>query len=412
LADVKRRTQVTDAAKTVRVYEYPKVSASSPFLPLPTIAFAARFGPAVPNDDPAAPKEPQFAAGASLLAPNAALQTYPSTVDGRPSPTRYSLISMEGSALLYISGHFAWKPVKQFRIGASFQLLAGSFKSTLMLNANPADRLIGAPEDPQYDTLTELDAKPIIAPSGALGMIFEPTPAVRIGLSGQLPVWVNAPATNKVRLPSAAVFDRASQDGDGVRVKFRLPPILRAGVEVRVPMAEKREIRAELAYVREFWSMHDTIDIVPDGLALKGITGFPSPFTIPKISLPRNFQDSNSFRLGGEFGMPIGQDNRLTIRLGVNYETSAIPRAYLSALTVDMNKLTPGLGVGFNFGEKFRLDATYQRVIAFTVDVAPEEAAIPKVNPVAGNPTSGEAINGGTYSAGANILGLGMNYKF
>jgi hypothetical protein len=34
------------------------------------------------------------------------------------------------------------------------------------------------------------------------------------------------------------------------------------------------------------------------------------------------------------------------------------------------------------------------------------------VNPVKGNPTDTEKINGGTYSARANVLGVGLNYVF
>ena len=45
-----------------------------------------------------------------------------------------------------------------------------------------------------------------------------------------------------------------------------------------------------------------------------------------------------------------------------------------------------------------------------TVD--PAEAQVPRVNPVRGNPTATEAINGGDYSARAIILGVGVNYKF
>jgi hypothetical protein len=37
---------------------------------------------------------------------------------------------------------------------------------------------------------------------------------------------------------------------------------------------------------------------------------------------------------------------------------------------------------------------------------------VPRVNPVRGNPTATEKINGGEYSARALVLGVGVNYKF
>ena len=44
--------------------------------------------------------------------------------------------------------------------------------------------------------------------------------------------------------------------------------------------------------------------------------------------------------------------------------------------------------------------------------VPPDQAKMPRVNPVQGNPTKTEAINGGDYSARAIILGVGAQYKF
>ena len=65
---------------------------------------------------------------------------------------------------------------------------------------------------------------------------------------------INAPATINVRLPSAAVFDKATQDGTAARVRFQLPPVLRFGIEYRTDVGDESDIRVEAAYVREFWS--------------------------------------------------------------------------------------------------------------------------------------------------------------
>jgi hypothetical protein len=54
----------------------------------------------------------------------------------------------------------------------------------------------------------------------------------------------------------------------------------------------------------------------------------------------------------------------------------------------------------------------YSHTFAGPKDVDPATAAIPRVNPVKGNPTATESINGGTYRVSANLLGLGMQYKF
>ena len=58
------------------------------------------------------------------------------------------------------------------------------------------------------------------------------------------------------------------------------------------------------------------------------------------------------------------------------------------------------------------MDAVGSLVLLNGTTVDPAEAEVPRVNPVRGNPTAGEAINGGDYSARAIVLGVGLNYKF
>ena len=399
-SEFKRRTQVVDASGTVRTYDYPTVKGSTPFLPIPTIAGSYAFG-----------DKKQYTLAGAILAPYVPIATYPGTVDGQPAPSRYSLLSLDGSALVQLGGYFAWKPTPEIRIGAGLDVLVGKFASTVVFNANPADRLIGAPEDPAYDAAAQMSVGPIFAPSGGIGAIFEPDEHVRIGIAGHLPFWISAPATLKVRLPTAAPFDRARQDGDSSTVSFRLPGTLRAGVEFRQNLGNEKKIRIEVAYVREFWSLHDTIDVVPKSIKLVDVTGFPSPFNVAPISLPRNFQDSNSIRLGGEFTFKGLFDYKTDLRGGISYETSAVPKEWVSPLTVDANKVQIGGGLGVYIG-KWRLDTAFSYIFAPEVNVDPATAAVPRVNPVKGNPTAGEAINGGTYTVRALTLGGGLNYKF
>jgi hypothetical protein len=37
---------------------------------------------------------------------------------------------------------------------------------------------------------------------------------------------------------------------------------------------------------------------------------------------------------------------------------------------------------------------------------------VPQINPVRGNPTATESVNGGTYAARAEVVGVGVNYVF
>lgn len=403
-SEYKRKTQVADGSGTVRTYDYPRVDGTTPFLPIPTLGGSYAFGDRYRKE---------FTVGFGIFAPYTAIASYPLTVNGRESPSRYSLVSLDGSALVVAGAYIAYKPIEQIRIGLGLQAMVGTFKSKVVFSASPPDRLISAPEDPSYDSLSELSVGPILAPSGNFGIIAEPERHVRIGLSGQLPFFVNAPATIKVRLPAAAVFDKAYQDGEDARVRFRLPPIVRAGIEYRTDLGEKDWLRIEAAYVREFWSLHESIDVRPENVKLYNITGFPSPFGVAPISLPRNFQDSNSFRGGFEYSTKsIFTSNRTDLRAGISYETSAIPEEWVSPLTYDANKLIGSVGASLHAGDNWRLDAVAALVLLDGTQVAPDKAKVPRVNPVQGNPTKTESINGGDYSARAIILGVGAQYKF
>jgi len=395
-----RRSQATDVNGTVRNYDFPAVNGTSPVLPIPTLGVSYAFG-----------EKKEWTGAFGIMAPYTAITTYPLNVNGQPAPSRYSLVSLDGSALVIPGLYMAYKPIEQVRVGIGVQALVGTFASTQVFSACPTDHLVCAPEDPTYDTFSQLKVGPIFAPSGNAGATFVPEKHVRIGISGQLPFTINAPATVTVKLPNAVVFDKAQQVGQDAHVRFKLPAVLRAGVEARNEFADKSLLRVEAAYVREFWSAHDAITITPDNITLVNVQGFPSPFGVAPINLPRNFQDSNSFRLGGEYTLAVSS-YVIDVRMGVNYETSAVPPAYVSPLTIDMDKLTLGIGGGLHIGEHLRLDGVYAHVFTGVLTVSPAEAAVPRVNPVRGNPTPVDAVNGGTYSARADVLGVGLNYKF
>ncbi len=398
-ADYTRRTQVIDGSGVARVYQYPTVSSTTPFLPIPTLAASHHFGS-------------RFTGALAVMGPNAALQNFPTEVGGQPAASRYSLVSLNGSVLAVLSAGGALKITEKFTVGANLQAMLGSFTSRVYFNANPADRFLGAPEDPNYDTDAQLSAKPIVAPSGNLGLKYQLTDWLRVGLSGQLPFWINAPATVKTRLPDVALFDNAQQVGDRGRVKFVLPAVVRLGVEYKKVWEERRYLAVEVAYVREFWSMHKNIDVATSDVTLTGITGFPSPFYVPPIKIPRNLKDSNSFRLGGEYSFPVSEKVAIAARAGVSFETSSADPAWVSPLTIDGNKVIPSLGAGVYIGKGLRLDASFTKVFMFGVDVDPAVAQVPRINPVAGNPVATEPINGGSYRVTANLFGLGVNYKY
>ncbi len=390
------RSALTTSApptQTTFVQSRSPVSGTTPFLPIPTIVGSYRWG-----------ESQKFAVAGGVYAPDAALLSYPE--DG---PQRYSLISLAGSILAVPGVWFAYQPVEQFQVGVGVQLLTGFLHTTVDFSACVPDHFMCASEDPRYDALAKLGTAPIFAPSANAGMTWIPHRAVRVGVSAQAPFVVDTSATVDVRLPTAVVFDNAHQDGNTAHLHLDLPPILRAGVEVR-PL-ESQDLRIELAYVREFWSVQKSLDITPQGITIDGITGFPPRFGVASISVPRGMVDSNSIRLGGEYAYSV-QGVRLAARAGVAYETSALPTSYVTPFTVDGDKVVASLGGSLFVGPRLRLDAVVSHPFQADAHVDARTAAVPIVNPVQANPTPVDHVNGGSYHVDLWVIGGGLEYRY
>jgi hypothetical protein len=95
-----------------------------------------------------------------------------------------------------------------------------------------------------------------------------------------------------------------------------------------------------------------------------------------------------------------------------------VPPAYLSVLTVDLDKVQLAFGGSIYVGAKknLRLDAVLAHTFAFTTEVDPHEAQIEKVAVVRANaptdPSTTVKVNGGRYEAAADVIGIGLNWKF
>ncbi|MCC6214194.1 MAG: outer membrane protein transport protein [Polyangiaceae bacterium] len=374
------------------IQTFPEVEGTSPVLPIPTLVYSHPIGDLV-----VAP---------AVWAPYAAITSYPERVGGQPAPQRYSLITLDGSALAVGGLYAAYRFGETLAIGAGVEALAGYFQTSVAFSACVPDRFLCAPEQPDYDAYSQLRVGPIVAPSGILGATWVASDALRVGASFHLPSWIDAPATVDVRLPTASVFDGARQDGNRGRVAFELPWIARAGVEVRPAEA----LRVEAAFVYEAWSVHDSIRLEPEGVALLNVQAFPERYSVAPIELPRGFQDAWSVRVGAEYGFEL-EGYRLVSRAGVNYEKSAIPPEYLSVTTVDLDKVTLAIGGGLHIG-RWRFDAVVGQVLGAPQKVDPRRAAIAQVNPVQANPSENpNIVNGGSYGANAGVFGVGLVYQ-
>jgi long-chain fatty acid transport protein len=104
-------------------------------------------------------------------------------------------------------------------------------------------------------------------------------------------------------------------------------------------------------------------------------------------------------------------DYPVATRAGLSYESSAVPPAYLSLASLDFDKVTLSLGGSLYVGEHWRFDGLYAHTFVSGVTEPAADAKIPRINPLNGGAPF-ESVNGGTYAARADLIGLGLNYRF
>jgi len=390
----RRELSIDDSSGTPQTVHSPTVRGDTERLPLPTLigAYSTKNGRLT------------FAAG--IFSPTFALLSFPTKEEGQPSPARYTLGGFSDSRLAWAGAWLTYRPNEQLSLGAGVHALMGTFRSALDFTLSLPDRLLAAPEDPDYDAHGRIGVGPFVAPSGTLGAQYAPMSALAFGVSGDLPTWIDSDSTFDVRLPESAVFDSVSVRGKRAQVRMRLPGVIRAGIQVR-PI---ERLAIEVAYVREFWSAHDAIVVNPKGVRIEGIPGGPPSIALPTIRIARGFRDASSYRLGAELDGQLGTRTWF-LRTGVSYEESAVPPAYLSLSSLDFDKLMLALGVAANVLPALRVDLTFAHLILMPANVSAGDAQLTRVNPLSGNATA-EAVNGGSYRARGNVLSAGFAYLF
>ncbi len=415
--------------------EHPEVCNSGPPGPVPELAFAWRVSD-------------QLGIGLGVLAPAAVGhtiwgddvqigdRTYRGVVDGRPSPLRYNLI--EAQLLIFFpTVGIGWAPNKMISFGLSFGWGIGLFDFT-----NIARPVRG--EDYGLDVLTELSASDLFIPRLTFSVQVQPHDNLDIMAGFMMQGNVNAEgdvtltsgyyreeALETLVIPNAQLNARQPwQVNFGIRYADRKVPRLRnrgttSQVSGRVEDSMQNERwDIELNVVYEFNSRVDNFDVAlpsnpdrPDGnWIIQADTGLPA--ALPRsLTLPHNWQDQLSIRLGGDLNIIPGT---LAIRAGVSYETTGVASGYEQTDFMPFARVGGHVGATLRLG-RFDISLAYAYLHQFNRTVTDEDAQIPQVNaestlaeeegiePMFGDPT---IINAGTYTSRFHVLSLGLNYHF
>jgi long-chain fatty acid transport protein len=361
----------------------PALDGSMDLLPIPTLVLTWK------------PKQvPWLTVAGGVWVPYLGLNSWPA--DG---PQRYSTITLKGSLILVLELAAAFKLNEHVFIGAGFQDLIMKFKSTRNLSA--CTELNCAPEDQSFDSPTQVTASTFFTPSANAGLTIA-YPKWRFGLSVQAPFVVHADSSVQSKLPTDPMFANAVLVGDSATTSFTVPLMIRAGFELR-PI---HGLRVEAGVDYEAWSMQDRFTIQPHNIYIDNVPGI-GRYYLNTMYIERHLTDSVSVHIGGEME---AINNRLWVRAGYLFESSATPDQYASVFAPDGLKNMIALGVGARLFGPVRIDVSYAHVFFNDRSVDWKASKSLQTNPI--QPSLEVGVGGGDYHMAADILAAGLDGRF
>ncbi len=271
--------------------------------------------------------------GLGIYGPPKADRTWP-----RDGPQRYHEVTsnnLQAHYTLALAYEFPWK---RLRLGFSAQAIKQTIATSLVLNAVPEGlENPDVPEDTDFDVLVAVKAQSKFIPGGIMALSLKPfdnTPFI-VSLTYQLPYNVVAEGKAELQLGSLLEAIGAKVEGDAVAARLSMPGVLRWGMLYGDPTGA---FDIELTLVWEQWQRNKEIVFQPKGIAVS--TAFMRN-EIPDVVLQQDWQDTVSIRLGGAYALI---KDRVRLRAGAFYESSAVKPGLTTVSTLDLPKLGATIG--------------------------------------------------------------------
>ncbi len=344
---------------------------------------------------------------------------YPET-----GPQRYMLQKSHILALFPGVG-IGYNVNRYFQIGAVF-LSGMTFveveqAARLSVNANESRH---RNEDLGGDAKFRLKAKDMFMPTGIIGIMSNPVDWLDLGLSVKFPVKVEARGTVELEPASLDEPDAEIVGDDTVVLRQSFPWVVRAGARYI-----HRYFDVEVDFVYESWSQLDAfeIDFVTcpgaNGGGMKAKQGDPctqvmtasAPVALDDAKIPKNFRDTYSVRLGGDFALWPGH---ILGRIGAFYQTSTFPKNY-DTMNLDFPFAGEQLGVGGGLtvraNQHLDLNVGYMHIFQRKVEVTQgivQQASNQIVGPDGDLISPGNTVNNGLYEVALNLFGASFQGRF
>jgi long-chain fatty acid transport protein len=356
------------------------------------------------------------------------------------APTRYMLTGTD-ILMAYYSLAVAYGEKNTWGVGVTLSwvdLISGRF--SLFVNAFNPDIGGGAFVEERMDVQADLYFHDRVGVVGTIGGWYKPVESVELALSARLPP-LNIDATGHTNLRfadnaglGAQTFYQSGIDTNGLdglvaydedgkpvgadiptALQFTYPMTARAGVRYSHKVGEGDERRelfdVEFDTVWEGWSALDEFAVQLKGYMQNTVSGKPAsgadklPFN--PINIPKNYQDTWSFRLGGQYAPA----RWVAVRTGAYYETAAIPDKYTNLDFASFDRIGVGMGASGTFNG-VTLSLAYSHAFQPERQVSVDTTEVYKQYPLlATQPTGPDArVGAGTFASSYDVFSFALSY--
>jgi long-subunit fatty acid transport protein len=315
--------------------------------------------------------------------------------DGTEAAQRYSEIEYHALQMEMALGAGYELPWYRLRLGVTGTMIRQTVDTSLKINT-----FLGGDENPLYDGYVYVRAVDPWIPTATLAVSGSPMPSVTLAVAYQLAYDVHAIGKAKEISLARGIANIAAVSGDDLAVDLHAPSVFRAAAAYRHP---DDSFAVELAFVWEEWSNNQQIVFHPKDVV------FTTPvddIPLQDIIISTHWRNSYSVRLGGQYQL---LPDLLLVRAGGYYERGAVPKNYLSAFSLDLDKIGVTLGARADLPWGLFVDAALGYVHWLPQTVTRGNVRL--VNPLTDPPTSEWPVNNGDYKGGQVIAMLALGAK-
>ncbi|MCP5421172.1 MAG: outer membrane protein transport protein [Gammaproteobacteria bacterium] len=303
---------------------------------------------------------------------------------------RYNAIKSE-LATTNINPSLGYKINDKLSVGAGLMLQYIEADLTSAVDFGAIGFLLGipgvTPSTPAFDGFNQLTGDDW-GLGWNLGLLFEPQPGTRLGISYRSGVNLNLEGQARITVPDsiASVVPGLSSRRENATVDFTSPAILMLGAYHEIN--ERWAIMAGAWWTD--WSQFDEIRIkFKDGS--------------PDAVQPENWHDSWRYQLGVSYQY----SPQWTLRAGLEYDESPVNEKDLTPRVPDSDRTWLAIGASYHYSPQFSLDFAYTHIFISDYDISDTEVT---TGAAVGAPI-GNTLDG-TYDADANILSVGLRWSF